>query len=137
MELLAPHKAIKKPPRSDEGDGELFCGTLGSLVSLYERARTWGEATTQTFLFSDMFSNPSNYKVILVCSMHSTTYSRDNWIGNNCEYLGKITMSLKENGATYPIYEDVHVFTNISNNSSFTVEASGWIDRWWKIYGIN
>ena len=69
--------------------------------------------------------------------MHSTTYSRDNWIGNNCEYLGKITMALKENGATYPIYEDVHVFINISNNSSFTVEASGWIDRWWKIYGIS
>ena len=27
MELLVLHKAIKKPPRSDERDGELFCGT--------------------------------------------------------------------------------------------------------------
>ena len=28
MELLALGKPIKKPPRSDERDGELFCGTL-------------------------------------------------------------------------------------------------------------
>lgn len=28
MELLALCKPIKKPPRSDEGDGELFCGTV-------------------------------------------------------------------------------------------------------------
>lgn len=27
MELLALGKPIKKPPRSDERDGELFCGT--------------------------------------------------------------------------------------------------------------
>lgn len=27
MKLLALNKAMKKPPRSDEGDGELFCGT--------------------------------------------------------------------------------------------------------------
>lgn len=27
MELLALHNSIKKPPRSDERDGELFCGT--------------------------------------------------------------------------------------------------------------
>ena len=29
MELLALGNPIKKPPRSDEGDGELFCGTFG------------------------------------------------------------------------------------------------------------
>ena len=28
MELMALCKPIKKPPRSDERDGELFCGTI-------------------------------------------------------------------------------------------------------------
>ena len=69
--------------------------------------------------------------------MHSTTYATDRWSGNNCTYMGKITMSLKENGATYPIYEDVHIFKDIADNSSITVVSTGWIDRWWKVYGIS
>ena len=35
MELLALHKPIKKPPRSDERDGELFCGTAANLTMMY------------------------------------------------------------------------------------------------------
>jgi hypothetical protein len=36
MELLALGKPIKKPPRSDERDGELFCGTgLGEPLEIY------------------------------------------------------------------------------------------------------
>lgn len=34
MKLLALHKPIKKPPRSDERDGELFCGTAVSAFSI-------------------------------------------------------------------------------------------------------
>lgn len=34
MELLALGKPIKKPPCSDERDGELFCGTLPTLVAV-------------------------------------------------------------------------------------------------------
>lgn len=47
MELLALHKAMKKPPRSDERDGALFCGTvsinadtsqvLGSITGINQR----------------------------------------------------------------------------------------------------
>lgn len=69
--------------------------------------------------------------------MHSTTYASETWTASNCSYLGKITMSLKENGATYPIFEDVHVFASIGGNASITVVISGWIDRWWKVYGLN
>lgn len=53
MKLLALGKPIKKPPRSDERDGELFCGT-----------ETWEVVSTQAQLYDTIVLNKS-YKYLI------------------------------------------------------------------------
>lgn len=53
MELLALGKPIKKPPRSDERDGELFCGTPLAVYGF--------SGAGQTFLVEGrLFDNETN-----------------------------------------------------------------------------
>lgn len=64
MELLALYKAIKKPPRSDERDGELFCGTTayaavnkGNGVSFTIPANTLNGDTAYVICWADQAHN--------------------------------------------------------------------------------
>ena len=63
MELLALGKPIKKPPRSDERDGELFCGTLPDSIQFTASRSTAGGTGGYTTISANLVNQYTYFKL--------------------------------------------------------------------------
>lgn len=107
MELLALGKPIKKPPRSDERDGDLFCGTAPVFSQIFNHNGSG------TYTFTDDYT-------VVVAYCTSSGYPRVSYSGS---------------GTTYHVskasewYDDLWIITNVKKND--TVTFSGGTGTLW------
>ena len=108
MKLLALGKPIKKPPRSDERDGELFCGTVytavnkGNGVSFTIPANTLNGDIAYVICWADQAHNQLSH------TTSSGTLSLVDWTYN--DYSG---------GSRYGMY--VYTLTGYNKASAITI----------------
>ena len=103
MELLALDKPIKKPPRSDARDGDLFCGTQLDDITIPMTYTISGDGTIT--VPNDGYCTVSYHWPISGCyatlKIGSNTYSTNDGTldATSCLYLRKISA-----GDTYTVY---------------------------------
>lgn len=121
MELLALDKPIKKPPRSDERDGDLFCGTAPSLSTYFKYNGANGNVT---FSFND-FSIGSTYMAI----GNASYFAGNQLVGfyySDAEIISQTPS--KANQSANPINTFAIIFKPLST-SGYIQFQNGWSDQ--------
>ena len=100
MKLLALNKAMKKPPRSDEGDGELFCGT--DELSVYSLGGASGQSKK---IIIDINTVNMFRKIKVTCTPSAAItigYVTTSWTGSFYT-LGTITLNTETDLSSFNI----------------------------------
>ena len=133
MELLALGKPIKKPPRSDERDGELFCGTtlpplyFASGVASYGRniTMTSGLYTKGTAIIQTVSHGETYQGVFSLDGISSAKISGSfGYYGANAISKDGLTVSVPVNGTVFDVSNYDILFINQTDISGSSYSMS-------------